>query len=95
MDSDADYVVTTSFHGTALSIVFEKEFLSLTKASSNPIRIENMLSDFGLTDRLISSEIEACNRKPIKWDEVSEKLKKMRADSIEYLGDVYSELNCQ
>lgn len=55
--SGADYVVTNSFHGTVLSIVFQRQFYSVqkgdAKASYNS-RIYNLLSDYNLNDRIVS-----------------------------------------
>lgn len=50
----AEKVVTTSFHGTAFSILFQKDFLALNNAAS-PERISNLLELTGLKSRLISS----------------------------------------
>lgn len=50
---NAKKIITTSFHGTAFSILFHKEFYTITKKNSNPTRIKNLLSTFGLMDRLI------------------------------------------
>lgn len=54
---NADYVITDSFHGTLLSIIFNKRFF--TKASGTHAavgsRIFDMLNHYGLTDRIISS----------------------------------------
>ncbi len=49
---NARFVVTNSFHGTALSIVFRKNFYSLT-AGKHSVRIESILNEFGLQERLI------------------------------------------
>ena len=52
---NAKKIITTSFHGTAFSILFHKDFYTITKRNSNPTRIKNMLNRFGLMDRLIDS----------------------------------------
>lgn len=55
--SGAEYVVTNSFHATALSIIFQRQFYSVqkgdAKASYNS-RIFNLLSDYHLNDRIVS-----------------------------------------
>jgi len=50
----ADFVITTSFHGTAFSIIFEKSFnvLTINKRSE---RITDLLDKFGLNERYVSS----------------------------------------
>ena len=50
---NADYVVTDSFHGTAMSIIFEKEFFSYIALKSGASRIESLLSNISLEQRII------------------------------------------
>lgn len=45
--SGAEYVVTSSFHGTAMSIIYHKKFVTLT-GSDKPTRILSLLRRFGL-----------------------------------------------
>ena len=56
----ADFVMTTSFHGTAFSIIFNKPFfvMSLTKRSE---RITNVLSILNIADRYGSEYHENSN----------------------------------
>lgn len=49
----ADFIVTTSFHGTAFSLLFNKAFFVLTFTKGFD-RISNLLSRFNFTDRIIS-----------------------------------------
>ncbi|MCD8328849.1 MAG: polysaccharide pyruvyl transferase family protein [Ruminococcus sp.] len=56
---NADYVVTNSFHGTAMSLIFAKEFfveLDHDKKGRN-LRVEDMLSRFCIKGREIKSGI--------------------------------------
>lgn len=51
---DAKYVVTNSFHGTAFSIIFEKEFFSFSCHSGDvdvSVRLVNLLKCLGLENR--------------------------------------------
>ena len=53
--SDAEYVVTNSFHATVLSIIFQKQFYTVSKGdekSSYNTRIFNLLSDYNLKNRI-------------------------------------------
>lgn len=52
---DADFVVTDSFHGTVLSIVFNKNFICVSNSDRGTSRLDSLLSFFGLQDRLIGS----------------------------------------
>ena len=50
---DAEMVVTNSFHGTAFSIIFEKNFICVAHSGRNT-RLENIMEIIGEKDKLIS-----------------------------------------
>ncbi len=55
----ADYVVTDSFHGTAFSLIFEKQFICVREKDANgheknDERIQNILKTVGLEDRYLA-----------------------------------------
>ncbi|MCC8195499.1 MAG: polysaccharide pyruvyl transferase family protein [Ruminococcus sp.] len=90
---NASYVITDSFHATALSIIFNKNFYTLRrfkdgdKASQNS-RIYHILDVAGLTERLIS--IDCCDESvpqidDVKWHEVNEKMVAYREQSLDWL----------
>ena len=51
----AKYVVTDSFHGTVFSLIFNKEFYSVTPLGLGS-RVKSLLSRVGLNERIISSD---------------------------------------
>lgn len=53
--SDADFVITDSFHGTVFSIIFEKPFISLVNKERGGARFYSLLKNFGFENRAISS----------------------------------------
>lgn len=59
--SNASYVITNSFHGTALSIIFGKEFVAVAHASRN-IRLKNITNMIGAETLMVN---ENCD-KPIQ-----------------------------
>ena len=83
----AEYVVTNSFHGTAFSIIFNKNF-SVVK-NVNPqhdnSRLTNILRMLGLEKRLSGVDTTAEVIEPIDYDQVNERVKKMQCESREYL----------
>lgn len=85
--ANAEYVVTNSFHGTALSIIFNKKFsveLLKTNAKVNS-RIENILQLFSLENRLLgSSEINDA----VDWELVNSKMTELREASLAYLKEI-------
>ena len=89
---DAEVVVTTSFHGTAFSLIFEREFFTLIKEGSNPTRIINLLHSFDLEKRMITGESELKGEyASINWDLVREKMSTYSSESREYLRRVFNQ----
>jgi len=67
--NNAKFVITSSFHGTALSIIFEKPFYTLIKNYKSQ-RIVELLDKFGMSDRIycgkdINLNIDFCQCKYI------------------------------
>lgn len=92
---NAEYIVTNSFHGTAFSINFHKEFFTgLLVPDERPanIRLNDILENVSLTDRKIdysgNYKIEDLLHKKIKWDVVDRKLDKMRDISFHFLNQM-------
>ncbi len=87
MIRDASFVITDSFHGTAFSIIYNKNFYSITNNSRGASRFESILADFDLSDRLINSnrlelpDIETT----INWESVNKKLEARKVQSKEFL----------
>ncbi|MCR4636581.1 MAG: polysaccharide pyruvyl transferase family protein [Butyrivibrio sp.] len=97
---NAKFIVTNSFHGTAFSINFSKDFISLVPDDDffeNSVdRISGLLAEFNLEDRIIREkrlvEMRADDMKsvisnvnPIDYSIVQCKLAKMRENGINYL----------
>lgn len=85
---NAKCVVTDSFHGTALSIVFEKQFCVFKdhKKDNTNSRIETMLNALNLLDRCTVDC--GCNidiMSPIDYKSVNSILEKKRAEAVSYL----------
>ncbi|MBQ2932572.1 MAG: polysaccharide pyruvyl transferase family protein [Clostridia bacterium] len=87
---NARYVVTNSFHGTAFSINFNKDFFAGLLPSTSKVnsRIENILKKFGLEDRLVSNVLDADLKKAIDYEKVNNIIKTERKKSLEFLESV-------
>ena len=87
----AEYVVASSFHGTALSISLNKNFISLMPARFNA-RVESILRLTDLMDRLISPEEFLLQKAltKIDYDKVNGILNEERKKSIAYLNRILS-----
>ena len=80
---DAAFVITDSFHGTAFSINFNKDFYVYANAHRGNSRFESLLRIFGLEERMIESLPE--NEEAINWSEVNQKLEAERDNSMRWL----------
>lgn len=85
---NAEFVITTSFHGTAFALNFERNFLSvIDNASNNDNRILNICRKFGLEDKCIVRKNDDASKivlPEIDTDYLRNKLEEQRIDSIEY-----------
>jgi len=80
----ADYVVTSSFHGTAFAILFKKDFNAYSLQPSASERMADMLSLLGLSGRLIA-ESKPYRTGHISYGEADARLALLRKESATYL----------
>ncbi len=85
--SQADIVVTDSFHGMAFAILFNKNFVVIANAKRGVERFKSLLANFDLQDRMICSGSEAVKviQHQIDYNKINKKLEKMRVDSLSFL----------
>lgn len=87
----ADFVVTNSFHGTVFSINFSKPFYSVIKSNnSTNSRLTSILRKLNLADRILSVGSKLPEISDIDYTIPSEKLKKERTHSLNYLNKALS-----
>lgn len=82
---NADFIVTTSFHGTAFSLIFEKEFYNIQTDGKKDSRAQELLLSIGLDSRMIDTEKDVDNSVDIDYLSVSNKLKVVIRKSKEFL----------
>lgn len=87
--SDADFVITDSFHGTVFAIIFNKPFLCLINPSRGASRFYSLLDDLGLSDRLLTSYNEKAENElmnnPVNYADVNGKLDGLRRRSTLFI----------
>ena len=90
----SEYVLTDSFHGAALSIVFGKQFIVVYGAMSEDSgldRFRSLLGLFQLEDRMYPTTWDAITdhayAKKIDFDKVHKRLDELRAESLAWLKD--------
>lgn len=86
----AKFVLTTSFHGTAFSVLFNKPFYTFHVNERVDARSKQLLDSLGLEGRFVSVDQELCNL-DINYAEVNIKLKEIRSHSLMYLKELSDE----
>lgn len=80
--SNAQYIITTSFHGMAFSLIFQKEFWVVDTGMCN--RQKNLLNSLELTNRITTSE-DVSFDSTINYEIVDIKFQKLIEDSKAFL----------
>ncbi len=80
---NAEYVITSSFHGVAFSIIFEKQF-SVVIDPKIPSRINSILELLNIQTKPIAD----LHQSDINYEEVSTKIKKEKERSLTYLKQI-------
>lgn len=88
---NAEYIITSSFHGTAFSIIFKKQFTVYT-GFEKADRITNILEKFGIPSRG-SASCENMDFSSIEYEHVDKSIDKEIDRSKEYLQKVIGVLN--
>lgn len=80
----ADEVITSTFHGTVLSMRLHKQMAVYTSTSQ---KVKNILKQMGLEERIVTSEnqLSAVMDKTIDYVAVEEKIQEVREGSMQYL----------
>lgn len=85
---NADYVVTDSFHGTAFSLNFNKEFYIFYPPHYNT-RIQSLLNITHTLDRVVSVEqFDNYSLMPIDYDNVNAILKRERKKIMDFVSNL-------
>lgn len=82
----AEYVVTNSFHGTAFSVIFNKNiFAEFKNQKGRNIRSEGLLTSLGIQREIVDGKAEET---PIDWDRINKQLKSLGNSSRQYLSEI-------
>lgn len=84
MIKNAECTVTTSFHGTAFSIIYNRPFYAIKLNDGKDSRVASLLSALNLEDRLIDTNANP-NFSVIDYTEANYNLDKLRQFSQSYL----------
>lgn len=84
---NAQFVITTSFHGVAFSLIFNKPFYQYSINEKIDARADDLLKKVGLSGRKIGSDSvkDKDNLMNIDWDGVNRLMDSMRQESLRFL----------
>lgn len=80
---NAEYVVSTSFHGVVFSILFEKQFCAIGM-EKNASRVESLLTKLNLKERIVNN-FHQLPTTEINYKLVNNELVKLKEQSIKFL----------
>jgi len=83
---DAEMVISNSFHASAFSMIFEKEFYVINRSEGINERMLSLLTDCGLPDRLIHNYFMRSTI-PINYSEVRKKIEFLICNSKHFLSN--------
>ena len=89
---NARLIVTNSFHGTSLSIIFQKDFYcDIMWHGKENNRIKNILDLMGMQNRTIQKiGKDGLEQEKIEWENIEKRVDLMRADSLDFLKQALS-----
>lgn len=80
----ASYVVTTSFHGLAFSLLFEKNF-NVVCVEGKFVRCKSLLAELDLLSRFVDSQSSHISWDSIDYSITNKIIEKLRCSSVHYL----------
>ena len=84
---DAEFVVSNSFHATAFSLIFQREFCVVNRSEAINERMLSLLKQYGLQDRLVADNIDSLLTL-IDYSKVQSKIERDIEVSKQYLRDI-------
>lgn len=85
---NSDFVLTDSFHGTCVALLYEKQFYAISNPGRGASRFESLTKEFGLTGNYVHDPQEIMQRdlpKPLDYERINKILEDKRRDSMEWL----------
>lgn len=82
------YLITDSYHGMCLAIIFHKPFIAIVNKTRGAARFYSILDDLNLLHRLVENPSEILKKnihEEINWNDVDKKLKKLKEESFDWL----------
>lgn len=90
---NAEFIISNSFHGTAYSLIFEKEFIVTNRVDKINTRMRDLLSEIGISERLVSNVDEINYLSKLNYLDIKDNIDNLIKQSKLYLGKVIGEYN--
>lgn len=81
----ADFILTTSFHGTVFSCIFQKDFYTFNVNENVDDRSKNLLKSLSLEERMINKVSKVNQSNHIDYNQVNLYLAKIQLDATTWL----------
>lgn len=85
---NSDFVLTDSFHGTCVALLYEKQFYAISNPGRGASRFESLTKEFGLTENYVHAPQEIMQRdlpKQLDYERINKILEDKRRESMEWL----------
>lgn len=90
---NAEFIISNSFHGTAYSLIFEKEFIVTNRVDKINTRMRDLLSEIGISERLVSNIDGVTCLERLNYSDIKDNIDKLIKRSKLYLDKVIGEYN--
>lgn len=84
----AEYIIASSFHGTAFSIIFQKQFFCYIEKGQTNVRVQSILNSLNIHDRIISRYEDILLEQAIDYNVVNKNLRLLKQDSFTFINSV-------
>lgn len=91
---NSDFIITDSFHGVCVALLFHKDFIAICNSGRGASRFESLLGLLGLNDRLVydltNLSLSDAMLQPIEYKAVDAILNEHKARSMKWLMEALS-----
>ena len=81
---NADYILTNSFHGTAFSLIYKKDF-NVVLPRTRTSRVIDLLNEIGLTNRIVQANERKLSFEHIDYETIEDSIRRIEASSKSFL----------
>lgn len=82
---DAAFVITDSFHGTIFSIIFHKDFISLSNPKRGSERFKSLSEMFSLDNNILMAFPDEVKLNKIDWPNIDKEVQKQQKESFDFI----------